>query len=50
MCVHNLLPSLRIALYWVITQRVAVITTACCVITQKRALLNYFVAEAWNHA
>jgi hypothetical protein len=25
------------------------ITTTCCVITQKSAVLIYFVAEAWNH-
>ena len=24
--------------------------TTCCVITQKKVVLIYFVAEAWNHA
>jgi len=48
--------ELRTALFWVITQRVVVIsyredeiTIARCVKTQESADLSHFAAEAWNH-
>jgi hypothetical protein len=36
--------------FWVVKQRVVVITTTRCVITQKIAVLICFMVETWNHA
>jgi hypothetical protein len=46
-CSFTILLILRNALFWVIIQRVVVIsyTTTRCVITQKSAVLSYFAAE-----